>query len=546
MGTTAAPAWKSNFLGSLTQTNNECRGYVNLIGEYQKLIESSVSKSKTISSLNKQAADLREHNTMLFSELAQLKESGIAETRKKVEDLDLKLRTQQEELTALYKTKYEKTEEVLLLKQNEKNLETELKAAVSENQDLRRIIEERSGMIAELEHKVQDSASAMQVLKFEYEAVKAEKEKAASELASALRQVDGLTHKLLERAQKDAEMFNQMIENDEKRRKSKDADERIKRAQSDFGADLNPIYANMSMIPQQKKFTIDAHQSEGNDVCYSHSGVLASASTDKDIKLWDSHGAHMITLTGQSQAVMSTHFSPNEEFILGASNDNTVRVWRSKTGQTLHALTGHTNKIFSARFYYDHTRVVSGSCDRTIKYWDLNRGYCTRTTLCMSSCNSVSPDNTGAMVASGHFDKTLRVWDVRDGTEVIKVDDAHSQQVAHVAFSPDGHFIMSCSRDSIIKIYDARTYEVVKQLSHNKLQIPKDWAKPCWSPDSRYVAAGGHDGNVFLLNVASGETEILTGGHDSNSHITACAWSMVQSTLATIDKHGRVVVWGPK
>ena len=107
-----------------------------------------------------------------------------------------------------------------------------------------------------------------------------------------------------------------------------------------------------------------AHESEINAVAASRKGNLfATASGDRTIKVFDGQGttrmqvgpAQALGLTGAqrslppssydagsakaimrgaSQGMMSVQFSKNDELILGASNDNVVRIWYVETGRT--------------------------------------------------------------------------------------------------------------------------------------------------------------------------------------------------------------------
>lgn len=122
-------------------------------------------------------------------------------------------------------------------------------------------------------------------------------------------------------------------------------------------------------------------------------------------------GKHLQTLTGSSQSVMYTEFSPSNELLLGSSNDNSVKLWNIKTARLKvkvvatstdgqDTLTGHIGKIYSAKFTADASKIVSpfwndspsklsGSHDRTLKIWDLHRAMCIRTVFTFSSCNDV-------------------------------------------------------------------------------------------------------------------------------------------------------------
>lgn len=67
-----------------------------------------------------------------------------------------------------------------------------------------------------------------------------------------------------------------------------------------------------------------------------------------------------------------------------------------------------------------------------LQVWGLERGYCLRTLMCHSSCNSLALTGDGSLVASGHFDGTLRFWDMRTGKQSHEVAGLHSQQITSV------------------------------------------------------------------------------------------------------------------
>ena len=91
-------------------------------------------------------------------------------------------------------------------------------------------------------------------------------------------------------------------------------------------------------------------------------------------------------------------------------------------------------------------RAVSSGTDRCIKVWDLNKGFCVRTIICHSSCNSVRCTRDEHIICSGHFDGTLRFWDIRSGKMANEVTGLHTQQICSIQIGTrNGVFVSSAS-----------------------------------------------------------------------------------------------------
>ncbi|KAF2185450.1 WD40 repeat-like protein, partial [Zopfia rhizophila CBS 207.26] len=71
--------------------------------------------------------------------------------------------------------------------------------------------------------------------------------------------------------------------------------------------------------------------------------VLASASRDKTVNLWDTGtGVVLQTLEGHSGCVTTVAFSPDGKVLASASDNYAVQLWDNSTGMILQTLGGHS------------------------------------------------------------------------------------------------------------------------------------------------------------------------------------------------------------
>jgi serine/threonine protein kinase len=142
--------------------------------------------------------------------------------------------------------------------------------------------------------------------------------------------------------------------------------------------------------------------------------TLASASDDKNIKLWDLNTKKVLaSLSGHSQAVKSVAFSPNGKILATASNDKTIKLWQVETLEEICTLLGHAYAVKSVAFSPNGQILASGSWDKTIKLWDVNTGreICTIAGHQLK-VNSVAFSPQGQLLASASYDRTIRLWQI--------------------------------------------------------------------------------------------------------------------------------------
>ena len=114
--------------------------------------------------------------------------------------------------------------------------------------------------------------------------------------------------------------------------------------------------------------------------------MLASASDDKTIKLWELDGTLIRTLENHLDWVWDLSFSPDSQMLASASADQTIKLWRLD-GTLINSFQGHKSGIRSMSFSPDGNMLASASADKTVKIWRLDGTFTTDNTLILWKSN---------------------------------------------------------------------------------------------------------------------------------------------------------------
>jgi len=197
--------------------------------------------------------------------------------------------------------------------------------------------------------------------------------------------------------------------------------------------------------------------------------------------------------------------SADGKWIASGSEGGLVRLSPTGPGES-RALRGHEGRVNGLAFSRDSRWLLAIASDRAAaRMWQVD-GDATRTITGPSNPSSgdLSPD--GSLAVFSHRDGAVTLWSTATG-EQVRALRHHAGLASWAAFSPDGRWIASVGDDGNIFVTRVAT-GAQRTLSRPAGSV----TGLAFSPDSTLLATGGADGEVRLWQV-DGDEERVLGRH---------------------------------
>ncbi|MCT7991821.1 WD40 repeat domain-containing protein [Laspinema olomoucense] len=283
---------------------------------------------------------------------------------------------------------------------------------------------------------------------------------------------------------------------------------------------------------------LEKHIDEVLDVNFSPDGnIIASASKDKTVKLWNLSGTEINTLIGHKSQVNQVQFNPTGNRIATASQDGTVKIWTRKGEYitTLKETKKNLESIVSVRFAPNGQTIATGDVGGNVKLWTLEgklinsfKGH----ELPILNL-SVSPD--GKFLATASEDKTVKLWN-HNGKLLHTLKGYHTDWIWSVAFSPDSQTVATASRDETVNLWtvDGKWLKTLRGHSNSINSVN-------FSRDGDKIVTAGSDKNIIIWNKNGEQIHSFLSGH--KDWIWKSTFSPNGNMIATGSKDGTVKIW---
>ncbi|KAL4737248.1 WD40-repeat-containing domain protein [Aspergillus similis] len=248
--------------------------------------------------------------------------------------------------------------------------------------------------------------------------------------------------------------------------------------------------------------------------------------------------------------IRSVCFSPDGKYLATGAEDKQIRVWDIATRTIKHIFSGHEQDIYSLDFAGNGRYIASGSGDKTVRLWDIAEGKLVYTLSIEDGVTTVAMSPDGLYVAAGSLDKTVRVWDTTTGYLVERLEnpDGHKDSVYSVAFAPNGKELVSGSLDKTIKLWELnlprQQYNSAGKggKCHRTFEGHKDFVlSVCLTPDGHWVMSGSKDRGVQFWDPITGNAQMMLQGHKNS--VISVAPSPTGNLFATGSGDMRARIW---
>ncbi|KAJ1728232.1 general transcription repressor [Coemansia biformis] len=294
-------------------------------------------------------------------------------------------------------------------------------------------------------------------------------------------------------------------------------------------------------------------------VKFSNDGKYLATGCNRTTQVWNvSTGNKECVLADENTPkngdlyIRAVCFSPDGKYLVTGAEDKQIRVWDVQKRTIRHVLAGHDQDIYSLDFSPDGTTILSGSGDRTVRLWSLETGKeVFKFTIDDmgpkdAGVTSVAFSPNGKLVAAASLDKMIRLWDVSTGYLPQRIE-GHKDSVYAVAFSPDGQSLLSGSLDKTLRIWDlgrlgtnGRGMDMV--TCRTSLVGHKDFVlSVAYSPDGNWIVSGSKDRGVQFWDPRTSQTQCMLQGHKNS--VISVALSPTQMFFATGSGDCRARIW---
>ncbi|MBD1821826.1 putative DNA binding domain-containing protein [Cyanobacteria bacterium FACHB-DQ100] len=249
-------------------------------------------------------------------------------------------------------------------------------------------------------------------------------------------------------------------------------------------------------------FSLEGHQAEINAIAFTPSSEkIISASDDKALRVWSLTDGECVYDAKLDNPISSLVISKDGKYgFLGV--DTTIYAWQLssesliKVDVLLEQL--HESQITILILLPDQDKLISASDDETLRIWDLKKNVC-QAALSGYFIKDAAVAPNGSVVIFSDDENLIRIWDYE--RDVIDILDDTEQPVSMWTLTPDGKRVVTVPSNAnffneVIYIWDLESRQYLTELPDHRAPI----FKVIGTPNSENFISASED---KILNIWS-------------------------------------------
>ncbi|KAK4845605.1 hypothetical protein QYF36_007012 [Acer negundo] len=290
--------------------------------------------------------------------------------------------------------------------------------------------------------------------------------------------------------------------------------------------------------------------------------------------------------TAHQNAIFDICWIKEDNNILTASGDQTIKVWDAQEKKCIGVLMGHTGSVKSVCSHPTNSDlVVSGSRDGSFNIWDLrcnNSSKSRNSEVCIAPSAAVKGAHLSSqakrirrgkfiqaasmsitsvlylkdevsIATAGAVNSVVKFWDTRNlkahvtqacpYPESSTVKERRLHGISSLSQDLNGVFLTASCMDNRIYLYNVLQLEKGPIQSFSGCQIESFYVKSAISPDADHILSGSSNGNAYLWQVNKPQVDpIMLKSHDGE--VTAVDWCLSEAgKIATASDDFTVRIW---
>ncbi len=217
----------------------------------------------------------------------------------------------------------------------------------------------------------------------------------------------------------------------------------------------------------------------------------------------------------------SVNFSPDGNKLAVGSSAKKLFIYNAINGAQLHSIDAHNNWVMCSDWAAQE-KIVTGGDDNMVKLWDTSGVLIRSFTGHSNWVYGVKMTPNGNYIVSCSKDKSIKIWDAATGT-LVRTLNGHTDEVRFIDVSDDGSKIVSGSKDGTIRMWDFNTGNQLKSFS--KAGSGTVFSVDI-SPNGRYIAVGTANGDVQLWDLLFSTSVSNIESKDINIYPNPCTNSL--------------------